>query len=987
MTDDVFSAFGRGFVAFAHTRAADLVGDSFNDSGSLITSLADGKQGTTKTAFDAVKADVEALGDIGKALKAAIEKEITDGKAAVVEMAGELGHDPFGAGEVMRGLTALAKLLTAYDNAITKIAEKVSEKASGTMTPEQIKTDINGMNAPIKALLNDAGSAVTSNFDKLAKLVLNVDDAADKLGDKLKWDYAEKRLSVEFVSAGPATVAPLSFDGASMVAFFTYKTDIKAGIELKTKLKAGLRNDKLLEKIMPGQPPTADADGVAITLDTHDGLTFGSGKDKRLVLPVRFSYPGIELREFAIEQPAADNAENKNRVNVVFTAAGKLGDVFAVVVEGGGISIKWVDGGDPQVTPKIPSGAGMRLKTAVVSGGGYLRYDEVKKEYGGVFQLEFAKIGITAIGLMGTEPFNLVLVIGVRFSPKIDLGFGFTLSGLGGILAIERTLDSAALRDGLKDGIVGQLLFPADPVAAAPQILNQLGKIFPPRAGGFVIGPIAELGWGSQAGFVKARLGIVLSLPEPKIVLLGAVQIGVPSADVEEKLRIVDLRAELMGEITPEYFFLKISLAKSKIFKLEITGDIAIFIMWAGEGAFALSVGGFFPGYEAPKQIGPMERVGIKFAPGKDWLQISANAYIAITANSVQFGGRVSIIAKLDPAKAEAWLQLDALFQWAPHFYFVIRIDAGIKISAFDVTLLGATFKGELSGDKPFSIEGHAKVEILFWDVPVDIGPVTWGEARPAPAPEIDPMQQAAAALMADDAWTPLLPEGAQAMVRLTDANPAPQDPASGDPVPMYHPLGQIQLRQITVPMETDIDRIGSSKVTRKRINMRNPTLGGVPASAAWPLSDRFAPGHFVQMTDDQVLARPEYEEHASGLGMAAARGASFSAALHAGYAWNTVFPHEVFEPATKERWDMVRLDRRVMNRVAQDRAIAANPYLSGGPRPQELQMTDRGVVRVASAETLSAVAGGMNASSAGAMVTMAAAGGAALVGISAGFV
>ena len=53
MSDDIFSAFGRGFVAFAHTKAADLVGDSFSDSGKLITSLADGKDGTTKTAFEA----------------------------------------------------------------------------------------------------------------------------------------------------------------------------------------------------------------------------------------------------------------------------------------------------------------------------------------------------------------------------------------------------------------------------------------------------------------------------------------------------------------------------------------------------------------------------------------------------------------------------------------------------------------------------------------------------------------------------------------------------------------------------------------------------------------------------------------------------------------------------------------------------------------------------------------------------------------------
>jgi hypothetical protein len=41
-------------------------------------------------------------------------------------------------------------------------------------------------------------------------------------------------------------------------------------------------------KIMPGQAPTADSDGVAITIDTTNGITFGSGPNKRLVLPVRF---------------------------------------------------------------------------------------------------------------------------------------------------------------------------------------------------------------------------------------------------------------------------------------------------------------------------------------------------------------------------------------------------------------------------------------------------------------------------------------------------------------------------------------------------------------------------------------------------------------------------------------------------------------------------------------------------------------------------
>lgn len=953
MSDNAIEAFGRGFAGFAHSRAGDLVGSSFDNTGALVASLFDGTSGTTKAAFAALKADIDALVPLVQALITAVQADIDKGKAAVQEMAAEIAKTPFQADELARVLTALGKLLVAYDSAIGKCAEKLAEQTPAgpgrDAKVQQIKDEINGMNAPIKKLFSNIGNGVIDGFDKLVSLLLGIDDASTKLEDKLEWDYKEKRLSLTFLQLAAKSVPPLNFDGGHLEAFFQYKTDFRAGIELTTNLKAGLRSDKLLEKIMPGQAPTADSDGVAITIDTTDGITFGSGPNKRLVLPVRFAWPGLELREFAIEQPAAGNADANNRVNVVFTLAGKLGDVFAVVVEGGGISIRWVDGGDPQIAPKIPSGAGMRIKTGVVNGGGYLRYDEVKKEYGGVFQLEIAKIGVTAIGLIGTQPFNLVIVIGVRFAPKIELGYGFTLNGLGGILAIERTLDSLALANGLKSDVVGQLLFPADPVAAAPQILNQLGAVFPPKAGGFVIGPIAELGWGSQAGFLKARLGVVLSLPDPKITLLGAIQIGVPSADVEPNLRVVDLNANIMGEVSADYFFLKVSLAKSKVFKLELTGDIALYVQWAGEGAFALSVGGFFPGYEYPKQLGTMDRVGIKFAPPVDWLSISAVCYFAVTSNSVQFGGKVDMKAKVGPASAEAWLQLDALFQWAPVFYFEIRLDVGIKVKAFGFTLAGVQFTGKLSGDQPWHLEGNAVCEIAWWDVEVPIGPMEWGQPRPANAPEIDSASQAAQALRTDAAWTPQLPPGAQHIVRL----------AADTDMPLYHPLGELLVRQLQVPLETDIDRIGSSAVKSRRINLQNPKLGGADPAAVWHVTDRFSPGHFLRLTDAEVLARSEFEVLPSGIGLAAARGAKFSGATHAAYRWNTVFPGRD-TASNAQAWSLKANTAKYIgqNAASNMRALASNPYMVAKPRPDPDLLHDRGVVQVVRADTLQPVSG-----------------------------
>ena len=100
------------------------------------------------------------------------------------------------------------------------------------------------------------------------------------------------------------------------------------------------------------------ADSVAVTLDTRNGLTFGDGPNKKLTLPVRFSFPGIELREFAIALPEGADAES-GRIDLMFGVAGKLGEVIGVVVDGGGLSISWKAGGGFDVAPKPPEAAGL----------------------------------------------------------------------------------------------------------------------------------------------------------------------------------------------------------------------------------------------------------------------------------------------------------------------------------------------------------------------------------------------------------------------------------------------------------------------------------------------------------------------------------------------------------------------------------------------------------------------------------------------------
>lgn len=963
MPDDVWSALAKGSLAFSHSHAGKITGTTFKDSGSLVSSLADGSPpGTTKLRFEQLKKDFKDLKPQVQKISDAVKGEAKKAKDAVANMAKELETDPFTWEAAARAATELSYVMIALDAATDIIAQKIAEPEPNKAARDSMADQIRGIKEPWIAPFRSLGAGTTKGFDSLCKTLLGIDNAGKQFANQLAWSREGKRLAFTLASAGPIGIPPLNFDGISVEAFFDYKTVAKVGVALRTNLRAGLRSDKLLEKIIPGEAPTANSNSIAVTLDTKDSLTFGEGPNRQITLPVRFSFPAIELREMAIGRPVGKD-ENSGRVDLMVTIAAKFGDVLGIVAEGGGVIIRWK--GDPgaalEVLPKPPIAAGLRIRTGIVNGGGYLRYKELEKtgEYGGVLDLNFTKIGIWAEGLITPDPFSLVVVMGVHFFPKIELSYGFTLNGLGGIIALDRRLAEDELLKGIREGALNQILFPDDPIAAAPKILDRLEKIFPPLPKGFVVGPIAELGWGSQAGFVKAKIGVVLALPDPKMVVLGTLQVAVPSADVDPKLRVVDLRVEIVAEFTPDYTLIRGSLVNSKVAEYTISGDLGLLIRWNGGAAFALTIGGFFPKFTPPPELAGLNKLTLKISPPIAWLEVKAEIYFAITSNTVQFGGKITLDADLEVAEAKAWIGVDALFQWSPRLYFVFLIDAGVEIKALGHTIAGVSFHGELSGMKPWHLEGHAKTTILLWDVPVDIGPIEWGEHDESIAPPISPANLAAEALALPEAWIPQLPAGADSLARFVEDNTTPL---------LVHPLGALEVKQLRVPFETEIDRIGSSPVTSRRVHLVDPKLGvdsksgPRDADAVSHATDFFAPGHFINLTQDQQVSRPSFEEFPCGMKVAANRGAAFGSAMSVSHAWETFFPHESFAPAT----EFLKLDNALTTLAVSANAVAlglkerANPYLPRVPAPDPAAFTVESVgrVRVLRRDDLGAVAG-----------------------------
>src|SRR5262245_2531070 len=111
----------------------------------------------------------------------------------------------------------------------------------------------------------------------------------------------------------------------------------------------------------------------------------------------------------------------------------------------------------------------------------------------------------------GAKGYSFVVIIFAQGFAPIQLGFGFTLTGIGGLLAVSRTFDEDALRAGLKNHTLDSVMFPKDPIRNAPQILSNLNKVFPPANGHHLFGPMAQIAWGTPP-LITANLGLVMEL-------------------------------------------------------------------------------------------------------------------------------------------------------------------------------------------------------------------------------------------------------------------------------------------------------------------------------------------------------------------------------------------------------------------------------------------------------------------------------------------
>ncbi len=379
---------------------------------------------------------------------------------------------------------------------------------------------------------------------------------------------------------------------------------------------------------------------------------------------------------------------------------------------------------------------GVTLELPVVAGTGELRRT-ADDEWVGALALVMPPLAVSAYGILALpradRPLSFLVVLSARFPPPgIQVGFGFAVSGIGGIFGLARRADVDALTGAVLDGSLGGLLFPTDPEREAPRLVAVLPQLFPSAPGRVLFGPMLELSWGG--GLVRLHAAVVVDLPDPpRFILLGRLVIDLP----HPALPLVHIEVRFLAAFDPGIPELRIvaSLTGSYVIGLTLTGDLFVLVRGGPKATFVLSAGGFHPAVRAPEGVPPLRRVGMSLSI--PFVELRYEAYLAITTTSVQFGARVELTASVAGCGVHGWLGLDALFEWVPHFHFSVAFTAGIEVEVFGETLMAVRLDGMLEGPAPWHIRAHGEVEVLFVSVSlaldetfVDVGDVDLARCR-----------------------------------------------------------------------------------------------------------------------------------------------------------------------------------------------------------------------------------------------------------------
>jgi len=694
----------------------------------------------------------------------------------------------------------------------------------------------------------------------------------------LEGSLTQKAAQIRLSMLGAvATLSPDSFDN------FIAKILPKDGLRVNFDLGVGVASDRgafyegTIRSAGTGgtpRPTTPPPPGVQPPplppLPPETGPGFG------LTIPIGKSLGPLTIHNLQLRFGTEDvDGKSTYLLQAASSISTKLGPVMARVDRAGlkfGVRIPDENKGetgnlgfaDVDVGAVLPNGVSLAIDVkGYVTGGGFLFNDKVQQVYAGVFQLTVKeRITVKAFGLIatkmpdGSKGYSLIVFITAEDFQPIPIGMACVLRGIGGMVAINRTFDEAAMRAGLRNKTLGTLLFPKDPIRNAPEIIRSLITTFPAEEGAYLAGLLMKITW-FQPTLVYLDIAIMVEVGKRmRVIVLGMISALLPTKEND----LVRLNMDALGLLNMGQMTIAIDavLVDSRLAqKFVLTGEMALRAsMLPGRRNFVMAVGGFNPRFAPPENFPTLKRITIALASGNN-PRLTCEAYFAITSNTIQFGARAELYAAAFGFSIEGDVGFDVLIHLLP-FHLIADFKASVQLKRGSRNLFKLSVSGTLEGPRPLRISGKASFEIFWCDFTIRFDKTLISGDKPPLPPAVDVFTELRRALTAPDAWSTQIAQNRQHGVSLRKI------PAGTTLV--LDPLGNLVVKQQIVPLNTsrDLDTFGGAPIAGARSFKLQASIEGVTQDVS-NVQDAFAPGQFFDMTDDEKLASPSFEDMDAG--------------------------------------------------------------------------------------------------------------------------
>ncbi|MFK0297370.1 DUF6603 domain-containing protein, partial [Streptomyces sp. NPDC090442] len=469
-------------------------------------------------------------------------------------------------------------------------------------------------------------------------------------------------------------------------------------------------------QVIPRLPEAGLKPGVRLVLDvdapgevvgplvlplTSPGVAEGSGS-LPTVVPAAAGVPGVSfdvgVRLGPVSLHRITVGYEQGLVRVGFDASMAVGPV-ALTLLGLGVSVDPASlGGDALAEPafavesRVEGAQVLLYKPPVrVSGGLMRRKDDAYAELitGGI-AVEAQAFALQAAGSYARshEGWNSLFLFGEAFGQGGTALFGpppFTVIGLSLGFGVNSTVRVPELGEMDSFPLMARL-GGGQPGTSPEQILEQLKGWISPKQGQY---------WGmggvlfTSFRFIESQALLLIEGGEQwNVTLLGRTSLALPRGSSTPAARV---NIDLLIAYRSEQNLLSLDAviaAGSYILDpgFTLSGGIALRV-WTGDdhaGDFALSAGGYHPGYEVRKRFPyypEPARLGFSWSPGGG-ITATGSVYGAVTSNAMMFGGRLALdYAAGGVFHLQAWMdaKVDVLVQWKP-FYFNASI--GVRVGA-----------------------------------------------------------------------------------------------------------------------------------------------------------------------------------------------------------------------------------------------------------------------------------------------------------------